>query len=222
MSDIKDKIGEVEKNLEELIKMDQTLKDHLSKIRQLAPDSARVIANKLFVDHMVPGVGNKAAYEDFLTRPRGGVHVILDGNSFGHLNKVQGQSAGDQAIKAMFGAAKRASRQFKGKLFRVGGDEGVLHFTTPEQAYGFARSLRHELSRLPPIGGTHALSMSVGIGQSPQHAEQALIHAKTAKKVSGRPPGQEDTHVHSLLPGSSGPVATPTPTPGFVDPTKAK
>lgn len=199
--------------IDDLLKIDPALKEHLSKIRNTPglKDTARVIAQKLYVDSMVPGVGNKAAYDDFLSRPRQGVHVMLDGNSFGQINKKWGQSVGDEAIKAMFGAARRASRASGGKLWRVGGDEGRAHFDSPEQAHTFARSLRAELERLPPVKGEHKHSMSVGLGASPEHAEQALIHAKKAKKLTGLAPGQEMTHAHSLLPGAAGPIKIDPP-----------
>jgi len=189
-----------------LAKIEPELAQHLSAVRESNPEAARFLAQRLFGDSMVKGVGNKIAYEDFRSRPRKGVHIILDGNSFGAINKIFGQSAGDDAIKAMGGAISRASRANRMKLFRIGGDEFAAHADTPEQAHSFARQARQELEALPPIGGTHFHSVSMGMGESPEHAEQALIHAKTAKKKMGYLPGQEQTHVHSLLPGAVGEV----------------
>jgi GGDEF domain-containing protein len=219
---MRDKIKKMEQVVQDLVKIEPELMQHLARIRQVAPDSARVIANKLFRDSMVPGVGNKAAYEDFLERPRAGVHVMMDGNDFGQINKKFGQTEGDNAIKAMGGAMRRASRQFRGKLFRVGGDEFKAHFETPEQAYGFVRSVRNELDRLPPAGGQHRHSISIGLGHTPEHAEQAVIHAKNAKKAANYQPGQAKTHAHSLLDNAAGPVPTgpEMPPPGFVHPIK--
>lgn len=202
----------------DLLKVDPTLKQHLANIRRVAPDSARVIANRLYVDTLVPGSGNRAAYEDFLSRPRAGVHVMIDGNDLSAANKVFGQSAGDEAIRAMGGALRKASRVWKGKMFHISGDEFGHHFDTPEHAYGFVRQARKELEALTPLRGVYKHSVSIGLGHSPTHAEQALIHAKNAKKSMNYPVGQAQTHVHSLLEGSKGPVASgaPMPPPGFI------
>jgi len=189
-----------------LAKVEPELAQHLSAIRASSPDSARFLAKRLFTDSMVQGIGNKLAYEDFLSRKRDGVHVMVDGNDFGHINKKWGQSVGDESIKAMGGALSRASRANKGKLFRVGGDEFRLHFDTPEQAYAFARHARQELEALPPVRGEHFHSVSIGFGHNPEHAEQALIHAKQAKQRMGYLPGQAQTHAHSLLKGAVGEV----------------
>jgi diguanylate cyclase (GGDEF)-like protein len=192
---------------EQLWKIESELGRHLKLLRQVAPESAKVVARHLFIDTMVPGVGNKLAYtQDFLSRDRPGVHVMIDFNDFGVVNKLWGQSVGDEAIQAMGGAISRASRSNSGKLYRVGGDEFRAHFDKPEQAHAFVRRMREELDQLPPIMGQHRHSVSVGLADSPDQAEQALIHAKNAKKAAGRPPGQAKNHAHSLLPGSAGPV----------------
>jgi diguanylate cyclase (GGDEF)-like protein len=207
---------------EPLAKAEPELYQHLAAIRAASPESARFLAQRLFSDSMVKGVGNKLAFEDFLTRKRGGVHVMLDGNDFGVINKKWGQSTGDEAIKAMGAAISRASRANKGKLFRVGGDEFRAHFDTPEQAYSFARNVRQELESLPPVRGEHFHSVSLGMGESPEHAENSLIQAKGAKKLRGYVPGQAQTHAHSLLPGAVGEVpvesAPPEVPPGLSKP----
>ena len=203
-----------------LKKIEPSLAEHLKKLRAIAPESANFLAQKLFTDQMVPGVGNKLAYEDFLTRKKGGVHVMVDGNDLGPLNKELGQSAGDHAIKSMFGAVSRASRANKGKAFRVGGDEGRLHFDTPEQAHLFLRHLNKELEAVPAINGKWHSSVSVGLASSPDEAEQALIQAKNAKKAAKYAPGSAKTHVYSSLPGSAGhiPIQSVDPIPHLREP----
>jgi diguanylate cyclase (GGDEF)-like protein len=204
-------IQKAQQGFEDLVKLDPELSSHLKALRTAAPKSAEFLARKLFVDHMVDGVGNKAAYEDFLSRPRQGVHVMMDANDFGLINKRWGQSVGDDAIKAMGGALQRASRANRGKLFRVGGDEFRAFFETPEHAHSFVRHMRDEMERLQPVKGTNHHSMSVGLASSPDEAEQAVIHAKNAKKGMGYAPGHAMTHVHSLLPGAAGPVPVSKP-----------
>ena len=94
----------------------------------------------------------------------------------------------------------------KSKLFRRGGDEFNLHVPDHESAVRFARVVRQKLNNTVPIGGTHKLSMSIGIGHSPAHAEQALIHAKGDKKAQNYTPGQAGFHAHSLVPGNEGKI----------------
>jgi GGDEF domain-containing protein len=209
------KKSEFKLEMTELAKMDPDLARHLKVMRRAAPESANALSRRLFTDTLIPEVGNRLAYDDFLSRPRkGGVYITTDGNSFGKLNKDFGQNCGDLALKASFGALSRASRQFRGKLWRVGGDEAKLYFEKPEHAYGFVREARKQLEALPPIKGQHHHSVSIGIGSNPDESEQALLHAKKAKKATGLPPGKELTHAHSLLPGAEGAVAPPElPTP---------
>ena len=208
-----------------LAKIEPELAQHLKALRSAAPASAKYVSDTLFHDTMVPTVGNKLAWNDFSSRPRkSGVHVMIDGNDFGSINKQWGQSAGDDAIKAMFGALSSASRTFKGKLFRVGGDEGRAYFEKPEHAYAFVRAARQNLEALPPLQGQHHHSVSIGLGTTPETAEQALIEAKHAKKAGNYAPGHAQTHAHSLLPGSAGPVNVKPPSDipkGFSNPKAA-
>src|ERR1035437_7513847 len=93
---------DIKKRLLPLSKVEPELAQHLAYLRRVAPESAKYLAQRLFGDSMVPGVGNKLAYEDFVGRQKpGGVHVMVDGNDFGSINKRFGQSTGDEAIKAM-------------------------------------------------------------------------------------------------------------------------
>jgi GGDEF domain-containing protein len=179
------------------------------KAGAIDPEHFKRITQEIFTDPMT-GMGNKKAYADFLTRPRQGVHIRIDGNDFGDINKAHGFEAGDGAIKAMGTSIREALHQSVGKKyaksFRIGGDEFHAHVPDPRSAARFARAVREKLESIAPIGGTHGLSLSIGFGHSPEHAEQALIHAKTAKKLAGYKPGQARTHVHSLVPSYEGAV----------------
>lgn len=174
------------------------------------PDVLQALSREIFVDPMVEGVGNKKAYADFLERPRAGVHIRMDGNDFGQINKLHSHEHGDQAIKAMGGAMRevmdRVVGRGNGKLFRIGGDEFHAHVPDIQRASEFARALREKMEALPPAGGTHNLSVSMGFGADPDQADKASLHAKAAKKAMGYPAGQSKMHAHSLLPGASGPV----------------
>ena len=209
----KDAISKMEKSL---AKIEPGLASALDALRQASasgaihPDHVRNLTREIFVDSMVEGVGNKKAYADHLSRPQQGVYVQLDSNDMGSLNKLYSFQHGDHAIKATGQAIKEARDESVGKslgkIFRVGGDEFVAHMPTHEHAAQFLRTLRGKLEAIPPVAGTHNLSVSAGIGRTPQEADQAQIHAKTAKKSMNYPLGQAQTHVHSLIPGHEGPV----------------
>lgn len=182
------------------------------KAGQLDPQHLRVLTQELFTDSMVKGMGNKKAYADFLSRPKQGVHIRMDGNDFGGINKLHGFETGNQAISAMGGAIRDAMREAvgtkHGKLFRIGGDEFHAFVPTHEHAALFARAVRSKLEQIPAVGGTHNLSLSMGFGHTPDHAELALINAKGVKKSSGAKPGQARTHAASQVPGFEGVIPT--------------
>ena len=209
-------VQKMEKQLQSLAKIEPKLAAALGQLREasksgaLHPDVVKTLMREIFVDPMVPSIGNKKAYEDFLSRPKEGVHVRLDGNDFGQINKIHSFDHGNSAIKAMGQAMRAAADEEVGrgqaKLFRIGGDEFHLHVPTVEHAAAFMRNLRNRLDAVPPIGGTHNLSVSAGFGRTPEEADQASIQAKQAKKAKNYSMGQAKTHVHSLVPGSEGPV----------------
>lgn len=180
------------------------------KAGHVNPNVLRTLTGEIFSDSMVKRMGNKKAYADFLSRPKQGVHVRMDANDFGGINKLHGFEAGNQAITAMGNAMREAMDESvgskHGKLFRIGGDEFHAFVPSHDHAAAFARNLRSKLEAIPTIGGTHNLSVSLGIGPSPAHAETGLINAKGAKKAAGYQPGQAKTHAHSMMPGLEGPV----------------
>jgi GGDEF domain-containing protein len=213
-------VAKMETMFRSLSKIEPHLSGALDQVRaavkagHLHPDVLKHLTQEIFVDPMVKGVGNKKAYADFLTRPKPGVHIRMDGNDFGSINKIHSFEHGNQAITAM-GQAMRESmdeavgRQH-GKLFRIGGDEFHAHVPSPEHAAKFARTLRSKLEKIAPIGGTHNLSVSMGFAHDPEAADQASIQAKQAKKAKGYQIGQAKTHAYSALPGSEGHVPLDT------------
>ena len=155
-----------------------SLEEALKAIRPAYPEHAKTIARHLYADTMIPTMGNKKAYKEFLAKPRKGVFVHADLNDFGQINKLHGDAKGDEAIKTFGGIASRLSRKYGGKSHRPGGDEFKFHFEKPEQALGFSRELQQHLGKLPKVGGTHNIAASIGMGANPEHAEQSLIQAK--------------------------------------------
>lgn len=224
------KLQRMEEVFNDLIKLEPQLQDALGSMRQavkaghLKPEHLKALTGSIFKDTMVPSLGNKKAFGDFLNTHKqpGGIHVMGDANQFKAINDTYGHAAGDQAIKAMGGAWREALDESvgraKAKAHRIGGDEFHAYVPTHEHAVRFARALRGKLEALPAIGGAHQMSMSLGIGHSPEHADSALYQAKEAKNAMGYKPGQAKMHVHSLVPGSEGPV--PTGEHGEVSPLK--
>lgn len=183
------------------------------------PDHVKTMTKELFSDSMVPHMGNKKAYADFMTRPKQGVHIRMDGNDFGSINKLHGFEKGNEAIVSMGSSIRDAMDDAvgrkNGKLFRIGGDEFHAFVPNHEHAAQFARAVRARLEAIPAVGGTHNLSVSLGIGHTPDHAEAALINAKTAKKTANYPQGQSKTHAASMMPGFEGHIPLDDPKPAF-------
>jgi GGDEF domain-containing protein len=214
-------IQDAKDQLEALAKMDPELMASLKALEGIAKDAGldpshvQRVRTHLATDEMLrqQGVvmGNRAAYHGFTERTqRPGVHVRMDGNDFGSINKMHKFEVGNKAIVA-FGRAIReamdeAVGRKNGKVFRIGGDEFHAHVPDHAAAARFARSVRSKLEAIPPVGGTHNLSMCMGFGMNPDHAEAALIRAKNMKRAAKYPLGQAKTHVHSLIPGAEGDV----------------
>ncbi len=193
----------------------------------LSHDHFDALRRELYVDEMVPGVGNKRAFLEHLNSgPRTGVYAALDANHLKAINDALGHEAGDSAIKAT-GNAMRAAidgtvGSGKAKSWRVGGDEFYLHANSHDEMAQILRHLRGGLEAVPPLGGTHKLSVSVGLGPDHLIADQALYHAKGAKEAKIRALGgdPEDRkspirapdamYAHSLHPGHEGPLAVET------------
>lgn len=228
-------IQKMEEALIELSKAEGSslgLADHMERMRQLVTaghlphETYDRIRRELFADDMT-GLGNKRAYHEHLEGNPGGVHVMLDSNGLKAMNDSLGHEAGDAAIKATGGALRSAIDKTVGseqaKAWRLGGDEFGFHVPTHEHAGAVLRQLRHELEAVPPIGGTHPLSVSAGIGHSPAVADKALYHAKAQKldaiRAAGGDPADRTAlpphtmYVHSLHPGHEGPVPTAEPSP---------
>lgn len=206
MSDIK-KMKEL---FESLRKMDPKMSQALANVRagRGTPADANIIARGMYTDTMVPKMGNKAAYQDHLSRnENSGYHVHADLNDLKQLNTQHTEKGGDEAITKFGHVASEVSRMFGGKSFRNGGDEFKFWFHKPEQAHGFAREVRKRLESHPKIRGTHNLASAFGIGYSSDHAEKALDAAKstlgtkdpqTKRRANNYPYGSAPTVIHSL------------------------
>jgi GGDEF domain-containing protein len=189
-----------------------------AKAGSIDPKHVDAIRRGLFTDRGTGHImGNFAAYEDFeqslKNNNKGGVHVRMDANDFKSINDMHGyHEGGDVAIHDMGHAIRQAVDKSVGKsktkLFRLGGDEFHLHVPTHEDAAHFIRTLRTDLEARAPFKGTHNWSMSYGLGTTPEQSDEAIHHAKKAKKAGNHALGQSDHYAHSLVPGFEGPVPT--------------
>lgn len=180
-------VAKMEKVFLSLRKSDMGVDDALAHLDSIAQDdktraAIQALRRGAYEDPMVPGLGNKPAYLAWAQKEQPGASVVGDANFFKQINDQLNHSYGDQAIKALGGAWRDAAAEVgQGKAHRFGGDEFHAHFPTYEHAANFARNLRGKLEQIPPVAGTHKLSMSLGIGHDFNSADQAVYHAKKAK-----------------------------------------
>lgn len=188
------------------------------------PKHADAIRRGLFTDRLTGGImGNQAAFEDFeeglKSRNIGGVHIRMDANDFKSINTLHGYAGGDEAIKQMAGHIRDVLDthvgQSRSKLFRLGGDEFHAWVPDHESAARFMRAMRSRMQGLVPFKGTHNWSMSYGLANHPQAADEALNQAKVAKTAANHPKGQSEHYAHSLMPGSEGPIPLTAPLTRF-------
>ena len=181
---------------------------HAVKHGHLHPDVERAITNHVFTDPRAEGVGNKYAWEKFKAKNKPGVYVGMDINRFKSINDTYGHTKGDEAIKAVGVALRTAANKVGNtKLAFSGGDELGLYAPSHEHALHFVKEAQEALDKVSPIGGTHRLSISFGLGMDPEVADKALLEAKKQRySQSGDHlyhPGQEPHFVHSLVPGQT-------------------
>jgi diguanylate cyclase (GGDEF)-like protein len=169
-------------------------------------DAIAALRRHVFEDQMVPGLGNKFAYQKFAEKNIPGTTVVGDANFFKGINDELGHEAGDAAIKAMGNAWRDAAAEVgQSKAHRFGGDEFHAHFPSYEHAANFARTLRAKLDQVPPVGGTRKLSMSLGIGHDFPSADKAVYQAKQ-QKGAHTPATIPSMLAHSLHRGYEGPM----------------
>lgn len=195
----------------------------------------RVLTQHLYEDSMTPGIGNKAAAEEFVEKGKPGVYVQMDGNEFRSINEKFGHHGGDAAIKVFGQYARQAMDEAVGRgpgggklfrnpdennIYRNGGDEFMAHVPSHEHAAKFARLLSQKLDAHPPMAGmdpdgrnysTHKMSMSFGFGLDAKTADSALYHAKAQKihpetKQKIYDQARVPNLAHSLVPGFEGPI----------------
>lgn len=190
-----------------LLKADEAVLNHLKGV---PPEQANLINRIMFHDTQVPTMGNLKAYREFLSEPSSGVHIHINANDMWHMNKTHGPETGNLAIAAIgkaIGHAMDESAGKKARAFRVSGDHFAVHVPKSEDAALFARNLRTKLEGIPTVRGTHKLSVSMGLGDNPEQAGDALKTAKAKKVANQKMLGQSDTQIHSYSTGLPNPPA---------------
>jgi GGDEF domain-containing protein len=190
--------------MEELAKQDKSLEKGFQDPTAETEDHPEHYYN----DAMIPKLGNKFAYSKFIPFNRNkGVHLGLDVNGMGEINTQHGIETGNGAIKELFELISDLALDYGLQAFRTGGDKGRLFSSNSEKANEFATNLQAKLEGMAPVKGTsHKMSVSVGIGYTPEHADRALSAAKdvigtivNGKRVKKFKPGAEPVIIHSLL-----------------------
>lgn len=174
--------------------IDPALSAVLQRIRgkqELRPEDADLLEHHLTSDSLVPGVRNRAAWNQHIrNHGNAGVYVHADLNDFGQVNKTQGEDAGDEAIQHFGSVMAEQARPLAGRIFRKGGDEFVAWFLRPEDADMFSKNVKQGLlvsnMRIP-------LTASLGVGYGRHQAEDAMRNAKAMKTEVAQ------THIVSKL-----------------------
>lgn len=190
--------------------MQGEIQELLNRVRTgvATPEDAGALEKHLTSDSMVPGVRNRLAYNHHISQhDNAGIHVHVDLNDFGLINKRHGDHIGDHMITHAGKIIGELGKKYGGRVFRSGGDEFKLWFLQPHHAENFAKDLHDSFALHDSPVGDHRLSASVGIGHSRERAENALIIAKKNIKqetpdgriVRIHPEGKAPTFVKSSL-----------------------
>lgn len=217
-NDKTDQIQKAEEFFQALNKADSPFDNEMAQLRESIkagltdPSVLKILNHEIYNDSRIKGMGNLRSYNDFLSRPnKQGIHIRMDANDLGQINEAHGHQVGDAALHALGEQIRSALKESGGKdskVFRIRGDEFHAFVPRLEDGALFARSVRQKLEQIPPVGGTHQLSLSIGFGHTPDHAHFAMLNAKTAKNQSGHNPGHARTHAASQVPGFEGLIPT--------------
>lgn len=154
---------------------------------QVSAQVEKVFRRLVFSDKMIPCIGNKYAFEEFLNKQKVGLYCVIDINSFKQVNDLFGHSVGDEVIVKVGKAIRAASIErykltgCRAKVFRVGGDEFVVFLDSAEDYQLFFQVLHNHISSLEYVAEQYKLSVSLGCGSSYEMADSFLLKAKEIK-----------------------------------------
>lgn len=155
----------------------------------IPPKVEKIIRKLIFCDKMVPSMGNKYAFEEFLSKNKKGLYCVIDVNSFKKINDDYGHQKGDEVIiqvgEALHLTALKYFQRAKHrmKIFRVGGDEFVVYLEHPynhqilfEELYSCLQTISFK-ETMPNV------TVSLGCGLNYSQADAYLLKAKMKKKT---------------------------------------
>ena len=191
------------KNVESLRKMDSAMGGPLEvpKEKPIEKDA------NIFDDLLMPGLGNLYAYNEHLKRKsQSGIHLMFDINGLGAINDKFSLRHGDGVVKTLFKIVKKYTDDEGFEVFRIAGDLGYVYIPSAKKAVLFANSLIKKMETFPKMDYHHSVSISIGIGYTPEQAKKALFISKSKlhenidnKKHPKFAPGMEPNVVTSLL-----------------------
>jgi len=130
-------------------------------------------------DPLIPSLGNRKTFQDTVATLGKGTFVMLHLNEAADLSQTHGHKERDAATKAAGNALAEVIKEQSGKGWHLDGDNFMVQVSSIAKAAGMLRSLRAKLEAIPPIGGTHKLTMKSGMGPNPQSAKSVLFTEKT-------------------------------------------
>jgi len=201
MSNIFEKLSNV---FSDLRKSEAGLSDKLDDA--MSPKEPQ-LPKHVYKDLSIPQIGNMHSFNTFEQQYQNvGVWIALDANGFDAINDDSGYEAGNEGMKNLMTSVAKAATDLGLKAFRVGGGTAFVHAPNNDQAALFCDRIQNDVKSSPMVAGKHKMSISIGLGYSKQHAENALKMAK--QKLSHfeggieqrmKPPGCEENVFHSLL-----------------------
>lgn len=169
----------------------ERLNSHITGLRKsvaetIAPEIAterRLLERAAMTDELT-GLGNarafRAAQATADADPSTAV-VMFDANNFGKVNKIKGQSAGDQMIQAQARAIQQAAQEYGvNRVFRLGGDEMMV--LAPKNVADAIRARSEILFGEHEIG-PYLVSLSGKTGATTAEADAGLQMAKGQRKA---------------------------------------
>jgi diguanylate cyclase (GGDEF)-like protein len=147
-----------------------------------------VVTDEAFLDSLVPLQNRRGLESEFGAQGKDPVEplclVLFDIDHFKDVNdKHGGHATGDEALVSIANTALACVRG-KGQAFRLGGDEFVLLLPNHmlQEGLAVAERFRCEVNSSPRTARQLTLSVSVGLAQYPDHADDldALLKAADA------------------------------------------
>lgn len=166
--------------------------------KHLKPEDHQELSHEMYDDEAIPSIQNAKALKEHLTSGVPGVFIHAQINGHKTIKDLKGHNAADQAAIGVGDALRQALDKIhpEGKIFHTEHDKFVLHVPSHEHASHALRQIRDELDAHPPIGGTHRLSLSVGVAPSYDESRSALDQALHDRK--GQQENPLDSAKHTL------------------------